>query len=72
MSGCGTQAIEKVDDKVDIPNTLLECKDEPVPSAQMKDQRELSQYVIDLAVAGRDCRSKLEGVKGLLHNNSSK
>ena len=46
-----------------IPATLLHCRGEPRPPAKPASQGQAARYVLDLAEAGRDCRSKLGAVR---------
>lgn len=49
-----------------VPGQLLTCSPQPkAPAAGT--QRDVGLYVIDLAAAGDDCRSKLGSVRRILH-----
>lgn len=58
LSGCSTTGSR-------VPPQLLVCKDQP-SAPKSPTQRQVGLYVIDLAAAGADCRSKLNSVRGLL------
>jgi hypothetical protein len=48
-----------------LPADLWACKAEPaLPSQEFG--KPLADFVVDLADAGRDCRSKLAGAKAIL------
>jgi hypothetical protein len=49
-----------------IPAGLLACAEEPVVPAGERDMEARANFIIDLGVAGRDCRAKLSAVRGLL------
>lgn len=54
-------------ERQDIPASLLACRVEPgAPAADGSDEA-AANYVIDLAIAGRDCRAKLDAVRGLVN-----
>lgn len=57
ISGCSTT-------RGPIPYSLLSCAPQP-PSPIGGDQRAAALYVLDLAMAGEDCRSKLGSVRRL-------
>jgi hypothetical protein len=44
-----------------IPGDLLTCAPQPAPP-DTGTQRDVGQFIIDLAAAGADCRSKVEAV----------
>ena len=48
-----------------VPDQLLTCRDEPAPPATGT-QRAVALYVIDLADAGDDCRTKLGAVRSIV------
>jgi hypothetical protein len=59
LSGCATTSAPVV------PSHLLACAPQPkAPTAGT--QRDVGIYVIDLAAAGDDCRSKLGSVRRIL------
>ena len=51
-----------VERKVDVPPSLLSCKAEPRPEA-WKSQRDVGRFIVRLAEAGDDCRTKLGAVR---------
>lgn len=60
LSGCATTSVPPA-----VPPQLLACQ--PQPRAPLSGtQRDVGLYVIDLAAAGDDCRSKLGAVRLLL------
>ncbi len=48
-----------------IPDDRLQCMLIPVPG-EMTRQSEVAEYLVDLTVAGRDCSSNLQYVRGNL------
>lgn len=48
-----------------VPDALTHCQAEPVVPAERNDET-VANYVVDLATAGRDCRAKLAGVRGVV------
>lgn len=48
-----------------VPDQLLACKPEPSPPATGT-QRGVAHYVLDLAEAGDDCRTKLGAVRSIV------
>lgn len=70
LTGCGGAAEQKVvtviqREKQDVPADLRTCAAEPVaPAAET--QRTVARYVVDLADAGEDCRSKLNALNRIL------
>lgn len=71
MSGCQSTpkevVVEKVvERKVEVPNSLLTCSAEPVAGTTWVSQRDVAQYLVRLAAAGEDCRTKLIAVRRLL------
>lgn len=63
LAGCATTG--------SVPSSLLECADQPSsPAANAgATQADVGIYVIDLAEAGADCRSKLGAVRRILEPN---
>jgi hypothetical protein len=57
LAGCATTST--------IPTSLLTCADHP-PSPAAETQQAVGLFIIDLAEAGADCRSKLGAVRRLL------
>jgi hypothetical protein len=52
-------------ERLSIPDALLICADQPEPPATAS-QRDVAEFVVNLADAGEDCRSKLASVKALV------
>jgi len=55
----------------DVPDHLLTCMPEPAPPARPapgkpRDPKASAHWTLDLADAGRDCRTKLGKVRGIL------
>ncbi len=48
-----------------VPDALLTCQAQP-PSPKAGTQKDAALYVVDLAAAGQDCRSKLGSVRRIL------
>lgn len=48
-----------------IPKALLACKDEPLGNL-VKTNGDAGNYILDLRVAGRDCRNKLNAVRNIV------
>lgn len=54
------QVIERVKEVViEPPQGLRACKDEPLPPGDPNDVEAGANHKLDLALAGRDCRSKV-------------
>ena len=70
MTGCQSTkeiVVEKVvERKVEVPNSLLTCSAEPVTGSIWMSQRDVAQYLVRLAAAGEDCRSKLMAVRKIV------
>lgn len=47
------------------PVELLDCADQPEPG-RIRSQRDVARYVLDLAEAGEDCRSRLGAVRAFV------
>lgn len=58
LSACGPESVKAVP----VPPALLSCAAEPSAPAESTD-RAVAGFILDLMDAGRDCRSKLAGVK---------
>jgi hypothetical protein len=50
----------------DVPPDLLACQDQPEPPDQFREDADLAYWIIDLAAAGDDCRSRLLHVREVL------
>ena len=57
---------ENVERKVEVPRSLLTWSPEPVAGTEWVSQRDVARYMIDLAEAGEDCRTKLDAVRRLV------
>jgi hypothetical protein len=73
MTGCQSApkeiVVEKiVERKFEIPNSLLTCSAEPVAGSTWIRERDVAQYLVKLAAAGEDCRTKLSAVRRLVKN----
>lgn len=55
---------------VKVPEQFLICLPEPIPN-DIDRVSELMEWVGELTIAGRDCRSKLEEVRNLLMENDA-
>ncbi|KQQ72386.1 hypothetical protein ASF70_12695 [Rhizobium sp. Leaf321] len=70
LTGC--QTIKEVpvkrivERKVEVPKSLLSCSAEPVAGSVWITQRDVARYLVQLAAAGEDCRTKLAAVKRLV------
>jgi len=62
LSGCSATL------RSTVPPSLLECEPQPVsPAGNPKaTDRDAALYVVDLAAAGEDCRSKLASVRRIV------
>lgn len=59
LSGCATMGI--------VPDQLLHCEPQPVaPTAAGTTERQVGYFIVDLAAAGDDCRTKLGSVREIL------
>ena len=47
-----------------VPDALTHCA--PEPEAPARTDEAVANYIVDLATAGRDCRAKLAGVRGVV------
>lgn len=63
-TGCGPAPLVRV--KQDVPAALLTCREAPAPPPVTADDAALALWIVDLAVAGDDCRARLGTVKELL------
>jgi len=52
-----------------VPDQLLTCEAQP-PSPKGGTQKDAALYVVDLAAAGQDCRSKLGSVRRILKHET--
>jgi len=49
-----------------IPTSLLTCPAEPVATSAWKSQRDVGKFLVRVAEAGEDCRTKLGAVKKIV------
>lgn len=72
MTGCQSTkeiVVERVvERKIEIPNSLLTCSSEPVAGSTWIRERDVAQYLVKLAAAGEDCRTKLAAVRRLVQS----
>ena len=61
LSGCATTGTGST-----VPKHLLTCTPQP-PAPKGATQRDVGLYVVDLAAAGDDCRTKLRSVDRILN-----
>lgn len=70
LTGCQSTkeiVVERVvERKIEIPNSLLTCSPEPVAGSTWIRERDVAQYLVKLAAAGEDCRTKLKAVRRLV------
>ena len=52
-------------ERISVPDALLVCAEQPEPPP-IATQRDVAEYVVTLADAGEDCRSKLASVRALV------
>lgn len=73
LTGCQSTkeiVVEKVvERKVEIPNSLLTCSAEPVAGTTWIRERDVAQYLVRLAAAGEDCRTKLAAVGRIVESD---
>lgn len=62
--GCGPAPALLV--RQEVPPALLACQAAPPPPPAPFDDQALALWIVDLATAGEDCRSRLAAVKGLI------
>lgn len=56
-----------------VPEALLVCDMAPlVPFTRDRTDESVAEYIVDLAVAGEDCRTKLDEVRGILTREAVK
>jgi hypothetical protein len=51
--------------RLQLPDTLLTCLPQPTPG-NIADDADLADYILDLADAGDDCRSKVSRIKEIM------
>lgn len=55
-----------VERKIEVPPSLLTCLPEPKATQVWRTQRDVALYLISLAEAGEDCRTRLDAVARIL------
>jgi len=58
-----TQVVER---QIEVPKSLLTCSKEPVAGTVWVTQKDIGKFMIRLAEAGEDCRTKLAAVARLV------
>lgn len=58
-----TQVVER---QVEVPKSLQTCSREPVAGTVWINQKDVARYMVKLAEAGEDCRTKLTAVARLV------
>lgn len=56
--------------KQSIPEVLLRCDPEPHAPDDQADDAKVAEFMMDLAMAGRECRSRLASVRRLILETS--
>jgi hypothetical protein len=69
LTGCTTTETVVVPLAEQLPASLLTCRDRPVPGRTDR-QSDVARYIVDLDLAGADCRSKLAGVRDVVEADS--
>jgi len=64
LTACGPGPAVLV--RQEVPPALLACQPEPVPPGAGSNDQVLALWIVDLATAGEDCRSRLRQLKELL------
>ncbi len=64
LTGCGPGPAVLV--RQDVPPALLTCQPAPEPPQPPFTDADLALWIVDLATAGDDCRSRLASVRGLV------
>ena len=63
LTACGAGPARVVQaPRLSIPDSLQTCAPQPEPPAAGADDTDLSNFILDLAAAGEDCRGKLAAV----------
>ena len=64
--GCQTtntrNVVEVIERSIEVAKSSLTCSDEPVAGSVWVSHRDIGRYMVILAEAGQDCRSKLAAV----------
>lgn len=75
LMGCAHKQEQLVVKKIEtrqmkVPDSLLECMNEPEAAAAWKSQKDVAIFMLRLAEAGDDCRQKNVAIKRLLDENN--
>ena len=65
LAGCATPRTVVVPLADQVPASLLTCAPRPVPGRADR-QSDVARYVVELDVAGADCRRKILAIKGIV------
>lgn len=74
LTGCQTPRTRDVvvprieERRIEIPDSLLSCMPEPIASRGWATQRDVALFMVRLAEAGEDCRTKLAAVRRLIES----
>lgn len=71
FSACAERPVAVRVERITIPDALLTCPSEPVVP-EIRTQRDVALYVIDLREYGRICEAQLQSVKQLQDQTLSK
>lgn len=64
LAACGAPTVAPVETQpIAPPAALLTCRAAPPVPRDAETQREVARYIVRLAEAGEDCRSKLSDVR---------
>lgn len=64
LAACGAPDIAPVETRpISPPAALLTCRAAPAVPREAETQREVARFIVRLAEAGEDCRSKLADVR---------
>lgn len=71
LAGCAHQPppepqIQVVERRVEVPKSLLTCDPEPRAATAWTSQKAVASYMIRLAEAGADCRSKVTAISKIV------
>ena len=62
LAACGATSVVTEAPRLVIPAALKTCPPEPSPPADAADDRDLWNWVVDMAGAGRSCRNTLSAL----------